>query len=99
VPRAAGHGPATAASTPRDGRVHVRLGDLEDGFFVEDDGPGIPETDRDRVFEAGYSTDPNGTGVGLKVVQDVVEAHGWQIEVTEGRDGGARFEVTGVRVE
>jgi PAS domain S-box-containing protein len=87
------------ASTPRDGRVHVRLGDLEDGFFVEDDGPGIPETDRDRVFEAGYSTDPNGTGVGLKVVQDVVEAHGWQIEVTEGRDGGARFEVTGVRVE
>ena len=68
----------------------------EVGFFVEDDGPGIPETERDEVFEAGYSTSREGTGFGLRIVEQVAAAHGWTVRVTEGRDGGARFEVTGV---
>jgi signal transduction histidine kinase len=81
-----------------DDRVHVRVGSLPDGFFVEDDGPGIPPSERDRVFEAGYTTAPDGTGFGLNIVRTVVRAHGWDVEATEGRDGGARFEVTGVDV-
>ena len=76
--------------------VTVTVGDIETGFYVEDDGPGIPETDRDEVFDAGYSTTETGTGFGLRIVKEVAEAHGWEVAVTEGADGGARFEITGV---
>jgi PAS domain S-box-containing protein len=63
------------------------------GFFVEDDGPGIPPEDRQAVFERGFSTADDGTGLGLSIVEAAVEAHGWTIEVTESGDGGARFEI------
>jgi len=78
--------------------VTVTVGTLGDGFYVEDDGPGIPESDRDAVFEAGHTTDPDGTGFGLAIVKSIAEAHGWRIRVTEGETGGARFEVDGVTV-
>lgn len=81
-----------------DSTVTVRLGQLDGGFFVEDDGPGIPEEDRDTVFESGYSTDTDGTGYGLKIVTEIVDAHDWTITATESDDGGARFEVTGVDI-
>ncbi|OAQ53925.1 two-component sensor histidine kinase [Natrinema mahii] len=68
-----------------------------DGFYVEDDGPGIPPDERERVFESGYSS-AGGSGFGLAIVSDVVDAHGWSIRVTSGRTGGARFEVRGVTV-
>ena len=68
----------------------------EVGFFVEDDGPGIPEANRDEAFDAGYSTSREGTGFGLRIVEQVATAHGWSVRVTESREGGARFEVTGV---
>ncbi|WP_435347907.1 sensor histidine kinase [Haloarchaeobius sp. HRN-SO-5] len=85
----------------RHGRddVRVAVGDLPDGFYVEDDGPGIPAANRDRVFEAGYSTAEEGTGFGLDIVRAYVTAHGWEIRLTEGREGGARFEITGVETE
>ena len=67
--------------------------DATDGFFVEDDGTGIPETDRDRVFERGYSSDDRGTGFGLHIVEQIAEVHGWRVSVTESESGGARFEV------
>lgn len=76
--------------------VSVTVGDLDDGFYVEDDGPGIPDGERERVFEAGYSTSEEGTGFGLRIVKQIADAHGWDIEVTSGADGGARFAVTGV---
>jgi signal transduction histidine kinase len=60
------------------------------------DRPGVPESERDRVFESGYSTGADGNGLGLSIVDQVVTAHGWEIRVTEGTEGGARFEVTGV---
>lgn len=76
--------------------VTVTVGAIEEGFYVEDDGPGIPEEERDVVFDTGYSTGEEGTGLGLSIVQRSVEAHGWNVRVTEGKDGGARFEFTGV---
>jgi len=76
--------------------VTVTVGELDDGFFVEDDGVGIPADRRESVFEAGYSTSDEGTGFGLRIVKQVVADHDWEIRVTEGRGGGARFEVTGV---
>ncbi|ELK50448.1 HTR-like protein [Haloferax sp. BAB-2207] len=76
--------------------VTVRVGPLDDraGFYVEDDGPGIPPDDRPRMFEAGYTTSSEGTGFGLSVVMSVVNAHGWSVWFVESDDGGARFEIT-----
>ena len=79
--------------------VTVSVGLIEKGgFYVEDDGPGIPETERSEVFELGYSGDEDGSGLGLAICQQIAEAHGWEIEITEGSDGGARFEVSGVEL-
>jgi PAS domain S-box-containing protein len=76
--------------------VTVAVGRLDTGFYVEDDGAGIPPEERDTVFEAGYSTAKQGTGFGLSIVEQIAEAHGWEVDVTGGSEGGARFEITGV---
>jgi PAS domain S-box-containing protein len=80
--------------------VHVTVGDLDDGtgFYVADDGAGIPDAKRAHVFDAGYSTNEDGTGFGLAIVEDVAEAHGWSVAVRESESGGARFEISGVTV-
>jgi signal transduction histidine kinase len=77
--------------------VTVRVGTLADGFYVEDDGPGIPPDERESVLSPGYSTTPDGTGFGLSIVRQIVDAHDWALAITAGDSGGARFEVTGVR--
>jgi len=79
--------------------VTVEVGGLGGarGFYVADDGPGIPEEDRERVFESGYSTSEEGSaGFGLSIVREIAEAHGWDVGVTESERGGARFEFAGV---
>ena len=76
--------------------VTVTVGPTADGFYVVDDGPGIPETDRDDVFGVGYSTNPEGTGFGLNIVRTIAEAHGWSVRAVESETGGARFEFAGV---
>jgi PAS domain S-box-containing protein len=76
--------------------VSVRVGELADGFYVADDGPGVPEDQRDDVFERGYTTSDDGTGFGLAIVHEIASAHGWDVAVTDSEDGGARFEITGV---
>ena len=68
------------------------------GFFVEDDGPGIPENRHVKVFESGFTTDPSGTGFGLAIVKRITNAHGWTVSVRDGTEGGARFEFRGVEV-
>lgn len=65
------------------------------GFYVEDDGPGIPQEKRSEVFDFG-ETDGDGTGYGLAIVNQIVEAHDWSIHISASGDGGARFEITGV---
>ena len=77
--------------------VGVTVGDREGGFYVEDDGAGIPEAERETVFQSGYSTSESGTGYGLSIVGRIAEVHGWDLTVTEGSDGGARFELQGVQ--
>jgi signal transduction histidine kinase len=79
--------------------VTVTVGELEGGFYVEDDGSGIPEDSRNDVFDAGHTTIEEGTGFGLSIVKEVAEAHGWEITITEGSEGGARFEITNVEFE
>mgnify|MGYP000103029277 FL=1 len=78
--------------------VTVTVGPLESarGFYVADDGQGIPSAQQARVFDPGFSTDDHGTGLGLSIVARVVDLHGWSVTVTESANGGARFEVTGI---
>ena len=90
TPRA---GPAAAGPTdPGDAAVRVRVGRTDEGFYVADDGSGIDPEQRDAVFEPGHTTAPDGTGFGLAIVERIAEAHEWTVSVTEGREGGARFE-------
>jgi PAS domain S-box-containing protein len=89
--------------------VTITVGDLENGFYVADDGPGIPPEHRDSVLDHGYTTSDTGTGLGLSIVSNVVDAHGWDIDVAARESGdeatptdsagdgsdtaGARFEI------
>ncbi|MFP9191712.1 PAS domain S-box protein [Natrialbaceae archaeon A-CW1-1] len=72
----------------------IRAGRLEEtpGFYVADDGAGIPASIRDDLFDAQVSTGSEGIGLGLWVVKEVADGHGWTVLATSGPDGGARFE-------
>lgn len=78
--------------------VTITVGALADGFFVADDGPGIDPADRDRIFERGYSSTRGGTGLGLSIVEQIAEAHGWEIELADSETGGLRIELTRVKL-
>jgi signal transduction histidine kinase len=66
-------------------------------LYVEDEGPGIPPADRNRIFERFQRLDRDrqssiaGTGIGLSVVRDLVVRHGGSCTVTSGKCGGAKF--------
>lgn len=83
-----------------DADVSVRVGMLEDGFYVADDGPGIPPAEREAVLEPGYSLGgADHTGLGLTIVKGIADAHGWTVAIAESAVGGARFEFTAVDAE
>ncbi|WP_040698459.1 HAMP domain-containing sensor histidine kinase, partial [Nocardia vinacea] len=92
VDNAAAHARSRIAicTEERDGRAVV---------VVDDDGPGIPATDRDRVFgrfvrlDADRARRTGGSGLGLAIVAEIVAAHGGSVTVTESGWGGARFVV------
>ena len=84
-----------ATGSAADDAVSVTVASLPDraGFYVADDGPGIPADRRESVFDHGVSfADDGGTGFGLSIVADIARAHGWGVSATESADGGARFE-------
>jgi len=88
---------ANAAEHAVDGQQRattVRVGRLPtgSGFYIEDDGPGIPAGRRDDLLAFGVSTG-SGSGYGLAIVRTIVEAHGWSLSVTDSIEGGARFEI------
>jgi len=76
--------------------VTVRVGTTPEGFYVADDGPGIPTGRREDVFEHGYTTAQKGTGFGLSIVAEIAGAHDWTVELTESADGGARVDFSDV---
>lgn len=83
------------------GRIWVELGTSDDSVIlaVEDDGPGVPADERERIFERfarldeARSQDSGGTGLGLAIVREIVNVHGGCVTVVDGAAGGARFEV------
>ncbi|PSQ05607.1 hypothetical protein BRC92_01800 [Halobacteriales archaeon QS_4_69_31] len=82
-----------------DGEVHVRAATHADGFYVADDGPGIDPDERPKVFEQGYTTADEGAGLGLAIVDRIVDAHDWSVEIGDSDEGGARMEVSGVTMD
>ncbi len=86
-----------AVSFATGGHVRVDARADREGVWVSvaDDGPGIPEAERDRVFDRFYTTrgGQRGTGLGLSLVRAVIEAHGGSVWVEEGRGGGAAFQL------
>jgi len=95
------HGSTGSRAQPDDAAEHgfaavsVALGAVEGGFYVADDGPGIPESDREDVLESGFTTSDDGSGFGLAIVEEIAAAHGWDVRVTDSAAGGARFEFVG----
>jgi nitrogen-specific signal transduction histidine kinase len=77
--------------------VSVTVASTDDGFTVRDDGPGVPETHRDAIFEYGYTTSADGTGLGLSIVKTMSESHGWTVAHDDGYDGGTRFVFSDVK--
>ena len=73
--------------------VSITVGALADGFYVADDGTGIPADERETVFRPGHSTMNGGTGLGLAIVEQIIAAHDWNVTLTTADRGGARFEV------
>jgi len=73
--------------------VTIRVGMTDRGFYISDDGPGIPADERDSIFEPGHTNTDNGTGLGLAIVRRIAEAHGWLVEVSASQSGGTRFDI------
>ncbi|MFY4814126.1 sensor histidine kinase [Haloarcula sp. AONF1] len=71
--------------------VAVTVGLTEHGFYVADDGPGIPTDAVDNIFEYGHTTSEDGTGLGLSIVKTIAEAHGWQVYIDTTYPDGAMF--------
>ena len=92
VDNAARHADEAMSVTVREGGHGVEL-------IVEDDGPGIPEDQRQRVFERfvrldeARARDSGGSGLGLAIVKEIVAAHGGSVAVSSSELGGARFVV------
>ena len=83
------HGPG---GSERD--LTVTVGELERaGFYVEDDGSGIPPDRREAALEVGYTTADDGTGLGLALVERIAGAHGWSVDLDESETGGLRVVV------
>jgi len=65
---------------------------------VRDDGPGVPIERRQEIFKPYFTTNQKGTGLGLAVVQQIVLAHGWEIECLPNDSQGAIFRISHLKV-
>jgi signal transduction histidine kinase len=65
---------------------------------VRDDGPGVPPENRREIFKPYFTTHQKGTGLGLAVVQQIVFAHGWEIECVPNTPRGAVFRITNLKI-
>jgi signal transduction histidine kinase len=63
------------------------------GIRLQDNGPGLPTIDRDRIFEPYLTTKSSGLGLGLAICRRIVESHGGRIDADSSPDGGAEFTI------
>jgi PAS domain S-box-containing protein len=80
---------------PSGGEIRIRASrqGTSDTIVVEDDGPGIPEELRGRIFEPLVTTKPKGTGLGLAICRQIMERHGGDIELLATNRAGATFQI------
>ncbi len=79
-----------------DGEIEIRTtkqAATEAMLEVRDNGPGVPAAERDAIFKPYFTTTQKGTGLGLAVVQQIVLAHGWEIECRANEPRGACFRI------
>jgi len=84
-----------------DGKIEVlaqRLNASEAALEVRDNGPGVPVDQRAEVFKPYFTTQKTGTGLGLAIVQQIVLAHGWEIQCLPNEPHGAIFRITHLRL-
>lgn len=82
--------------SPDDIKTKVIVGALsnKNGFYIEDNGNGIPKEKRNEVFKYSVSNSNDGTGLGLAIVKEIINAHDWNISIKDGEElNGARFEI------
>ncbi|MCU0783553.1 MAG: ATP-binding protein [Verrucomicrobia bacterium] len=85
----------------RGGEIHIaagRSGANEATLEIRDNGPGVPAENRTDIFKPYFTTTQKGTGLGLAVVQQIVLAHGWEIECVPNEPRGAVFRISHLRV-
>ncbi len=80
---------------PEGGRVRIELQPRGEGVLlsITDEGPGIAEAERDKIFDLFYTTKQHGTGLGLPLTQQIILAHGGKLECSAVEGGGTRFSV------
>jgi signal transduction histidine kinase len=85
---------------PPGGEIQVVTGKRGAEAFLEirDNGPGVPPDRRKEIFKPYFTTHQKGTGLGLAVVQQIVLAHGWEIECLANEPQGAVFRITHLKV-
>jgi signal transduction histidine kinase len=89
--QALGAGGEIQILTRRDSAVEATL-------EVRDNGPGVPADRRSEIFKPYFTTQQKGTGLGLAIVQQIVLAHGWEIECLANQPKGAVFHITHLRI-
>jgi two-component system sensor kinase FixL len=87
---------AIAEAGRRDGRVEIRVEQegMEVRISVTDNGPGVPEALRPKLFESFFTTKPKGVGLGLSICRNIAAAHGGTLHYEQPPDGGSRFVLT-----
>ncbi len=84
-----------------NGRIQIstqKVNGSEATLEVRDDGPGVPPERRREIFKPYFTTHQNGTGLGLAVVQQIVLAHGWEIECLANEPQGALFRISHLKL-
>ena len=84
-----------------NGEIQIRAGKsngAEAFLEVRDNGPGVSQDQRAEIFKPYFTTHQNGTGLGLAVVQQIVQAHGWDIECLGNEPNGAIFRLSHLKL-
>ena len=84
---------AIAGSGQEDGRIEIRVtqSSNEALISVSDNGGGVPEADRGRLFESFFTTKARGVGLGLSICRSIAAAHGGNLQYSAEEEGGSRF--------
>lgn len=83
------------------GRINVQwaaVGPREAMLEIRDDGPGVPPAERAAIFKPYVTMRPEGVGLGLAIVQQIVAAHGWTVTCEENQPRGALFRIGGLKL-